>query len=183
MPACCAPLAGARMRVEGGVAARGISRGLRHPPAQGFALRSNEHVRLRLPCPCRRSPLVWPGGSLRKALLLSLLRRGANGGITMKDLNRVQLIGHLGHDPEVTYTATGTARTTFSVATSTRWKDADGQVQEATEWTHCIAWGTLAEVCATYVTAELAYVWRSSGHRPRRAGGSPPRHAARDAAL
>ncbi len=44
----------------------------------------------------------------------------------MKDLNRVQLIGRLGHDPEVTYTATGTARTTLSVATSYRWKDADG---------------------------------------------------------
>ncbi len=35
----------------------------------------------------------------------------------MKDLNRVQLIGHLGHDPEVTYTATGIARIIFSVAT------------------------------------------------------------------
>jgi single-stranded DNA-binding protein len=32
----------------------------------------------------------------------------------MHDLNRVQLIGHLGHDPQVTYTATGTARTTCS---------------------------------------------------------------------
>ena len=70
----------------------------------------------------------------------------------MNDLNRVQLIGHLGQDPEVTYTATGTARTTFSVATSQRWKDADGQVQEATEWTRCVAWGALAEVCAQYVT-------------------------------
>ncbi len=70
----------------------------------------------------------------------------------MNDLNRVQLIGHLGQDPEVTYTATGTARTTFSVATSQRWKDADGQVQEATEWTRCVAWGTLAEVCAQYVS-------------------------------
>ena len=70
----------------------------------------------------------------------------------MNDLNRVQLIGHLGHDPEVTYTATGTARTTFSVATSARWKDADGQVQEATEWTRCGAWGMLAEVGAQYVT-------------------------------
>ncbi len=70
----------------------------------------------------------------------------------MKDLNRVQLIGHLGHDPEVMYTAAGTARTTFSVATSARWKDADGQVQEATEWTRCVAWGILAEVCAQYVT-------------------------------
>ncbi len=70
----------------------------------------------------------------------------------MHDLNRVQLIGHLGHDPAVTYTERGRVRTTFSVATSQRWKDADGQVQEATEWTRCIAWGALAEVCAQYVT-------------------------------
>ena len=69
----------------------------------------------------------------------------------MNDLNRVQRIGHLGQDPEVKYTERGVARTTFSVATSQRWKDADGQVQEATEWTRCIAWGTLAEVCAQYV--------------------------------
>ena len=69
----------------------------------------------------------------------------------MHDLNRVQLIGHLGHDPEVTYTTTGTARTTFSVATRARWKDAAGQVQEATAWSRCVAWGTLAEVCAQYV--------------------------------
>ena len=55
----------------------------------------------------------------------------------MQDLNRVQLIGHLGHDPEVKYTTTGTARTTFSVATRARWKDAAGQVQEATEWSRC----------------------------------------------
>src|SRR5919206_4894046 len=73
------------------------------------------------------------------------------GGTTMRDLNRVQLIGHLGQDPEVKYTATGTARTTFSVATRYRWKDADGQAQEATEWTRCVAWSTLAEVCAQYV--------------------------------
>src|ERR671939_98281 len=70
----------------------------------------------------------------------------------MKGLNRVQLIGHLGHDPEVTYTATGTARTTFSVGTSQRWTDADGQAQDTTEWTRCVAWGTLAEVCAQYVS-------------------------------
>ena len=69
----------------------------------------------------------------------------------MKVQNRLQRIGHLGQDPAVTYTATGTARTTFSVATSAHWKDADGQVQEATEWTRCVAWGALAEVCAQYV--------------------------------
>ena len=69
----------------------------------------------------------------------------------MKDLNRVQLIGHLGQDPEVTYTATGTCRTTFSIATSARWKDADGQGQEVIAWTRCVAWGTLGEFCAQYV--------------------------------
>ena len=70
----------------------------------------------------------------------------------MNDLNRVQLIGHLGQDPETKYTATGTARTTFTVATSARWKDAAGQVQETTEWTRCVAWGILAEVCAQYMS-------------------------------
>ena len=70
----------------------------------------------------------------------------------MHDLNRVQLIGHLGQDPAVTYTAIGTARTTFSIATTYRWKDADGQAPETTEWTRYVAWGTLAEFCAQYVT-------------------------------
>ena len=52
----------------------------------------------------------------------------------MKDVNRVQRIGHLGQDPEVTYTATGIARTTFSVATRARCKDAssDGRQDRAT---------------------------------------------------
>ncbi len=43
----------------------------------------------------------------------------------MKDLNCVQLIGRLGQDPSVTYTDTGTARTTFSVATNRHLTDAD----------------------------------------------------------
>ena len=71
-------------------------------------------------------PPFTPGFAIfavRKAMLLSCLTRGANGGITMKVLNRVQLIGHLGQDPEVT----STARTTFSVATRARWKDAAAQ--------------------------------------------------------
>ena len=41
--------------------------------------------------------------------------------------------------------------TTFSVATSYHGKDANGQEQETTEWSRCVAWGTLAEVCAQYV--------------------------------
>lgn len=66
----------------------------------------------------------------------------------MKDLNRVELIGHLGADPTVLYTDVGTARTTFSVATSRRWTDADGHAQTETEWTRCTTWGKLAEIAA-----------------------------------
>jgi hypothetical protein len=60
----------------------------------------------------------------------------------MKDVNRVQIIGHQGHDPAVQYTGRGTVRTTFRIAISARWKDVDGQLQETTAWTpsaarHC----------------------------------------------
>ena len=66
----------------------------------------------------------------------------------MKDLNAVHLIGRLGRNPEVQYSDRGTARTTFSVATSRRWTDMNGQAQTETEWSRCVAWGALAEVCA-----------------------------------
>src|SRR5215218_1123165 len=69
----------------------------------------------------------------------------------MKDLNCVQLIGRLGQDPEVQYTDRGTARTTFSIATSRHWTDADGQEQSMTEWSQCITWGTLAEIAAQFL--------------------------------
>lgn len=68
----------------------------------------------------------------------------------MKDLNLVQLIGRLGQDPDVQYTDTGTARTTFSVATHRTWTDADGQAQTETEWSRCTTWGKLAEIAAQY---------------------------------
>src|ERR671932_1149297 len=117
-----------------GVAARGTCRRF-HPL---WRKGRDEHVRLRLPCPCTIHPrfgLLAPCG---KHCCFPFSRRGANGGITMSDLNRVQHIGHLGHDPQVTYTEQGTARTTFSVATSAHWKDADGRVQEGTKWTPCV---------------------------------------------
>jgi single-strand DNA-binding protein len=69
----------------------------------------------------------------------------------MKDLNAVHLIGRLGQDPEVQNSDRGTARTTFSVATTRSWTAADGQVQTETEWSRCVSWGTLAEVAAQYL--------------------------------
>src|SRR5688500_5955321 len=78
-------------------------------------------------------------------------RRGLRGGIAMKDLNSVQLIGRLGQDPEVQYSDKGAARTTFSVATNRSWTDVDGQAQTETEWTRCVSWGALAEIGGQYL--------------------------------
>jgi single-strand DNA-binding protein len=68
-----------------------------------------------------------------------------------KDLNKVQLIGRLGADPDIRYTAQGTAVVNFNVATSRSWKTADGDLQEETEWSRVVAWSRLAEICGEYL--------------------------------
>jgi len=68
-----------------------------------------------------------------------------------KSLNRVQLIGNLGKDPELSYTASGVAVAKFSIATGERWKDQEGNVQERTEWHNIVVWRKLAEVCGQYL--------------------------------
>ena len=68
-----------------------------------------------------------------------------------KSLNKVLLIGNLGKDPELSYTASGIAVAKFSIATNERWKDTDGNVQERTEWHNIIAWRKLAEICGQYL--------------------------------
>ena len=69
----------------------------------------------------------------------------------MPTLNRVQLIGRLGRDPESKFTPTGKKVTTFSVAVSNRWKDKNGETKESTEWVNIEAWGRLGEVCQEYL--------------------------------
>jgi single-strand DNA-binding protein len=61
----------------------------------------------------------------------------------MPSLNKVQIIGHLGKDPELAYTSNGTARCNFSVAVSRRYQQA-GAWKEETEWFNCTAWADLA---------------------------------------
>ena len=68
-----------------------------------------------------------------------------------KDLNKAMLIGRLGQDPEIRYTQSGVAVTTFSVATNFRWKDQEGNWQDKTEWHNLKAWRGLAETCSTYL--------------------------------
>jgi len=64
-----------------------------------------------------------------------------------RGLNKVMVIGHLGHDPGMRFTASGRAVAAFNVVTSRRWTDNDGARQEETEWFHVVAWGGLAELC------------------------------------
>jgi single-strand DNA-binding protein len=69
----------------------------------------------------------------------------------MPTLNRVQLIGRLGKDPESKFTPTGKKVTHFSLAVSNRWKDKNGETKESTEWVNIEAWGRLGEVCQEYL--------------------------------
>ena len=68
----------------------------------------------------------------------------------MPALNRVQLIGRLGKDPESKFTPTGRKVTHFSIAVSQRWK-VGGESKEYTEWVFIEAWGRLGEVCQEYL--------------------------------
>jgi len=62
-------------------------------------------------------------------------------------INKVILLGNLGADPEIQYTAGGTAVATLRVATTEQWKDKDGEKKEHTEWHRVIVWGRLGEIC------------------------------------
>lgn len=70
----------------------------------------------------------------------------------MPGLNRVQLIGRLGRDPETRYTPTGKQVTHFSVAVSRQWRDAEGETKDATDWFNVEAWGRLGEICQQYLS-------------------------------
>lgn len=67
-------------------------------------------------------------------------------------LNKVLIIGNVGRDPEMRYTPSGSAVTSFSVAVSRRWTSNEGQPQEETEWFNVVTWNKLAETCNQFVT-------------------------------
>jgi single-strand DNA-binding protein len=67
-------------------------------------------------------------------------------------VNKVILIGNLGADPELRYTASGTAVAKFRIATSETFTDRQGARQERTEWHRITAWGKLAEICGQYLS-------------------------------
>jgi len=63
-------------------------------------------------------------------------------------MQKVLLIGYLGRDPEVKYSQQGTAIAQFSVATTERWKDKGGELQEHTEWFAVKTFSRRAEIAS-----------------------------------
>lgn len=68
-----------------------------------------------------------------------------------RSLNKVQIIGNLGADPEMRSTTTGVRLAKLRIATSRRWNDRQGQQQEKTEWHSVTCWDKLAEICERYL--------------------------------
>ncbi|MCP4583129.1 MAG: single-stranded DNA-binding protein [candidate division Zixibacteria bacterium] len=69
----------------------------------------------------------------------------------MASVNKAILIGNLGKDPELRYTPSGQAVASFSIATTRKWRDKDGQPQEQTDWHNIVVWGRMAETAKEYL--------------------------------
>lgn len=67
-------------------------------------------------------------------------------------LNKVQLIGNLGADPELRYTNSDQAVLTMRLAVSESWKDRDGQRKERVEWCTVVMWGKRGEALSRHLT-------------------------------
>lgn len=71
----------------------------------------------------------------------------------MSSLNRAEIIGNVGKDPEVRYTTSGEAIANLTIATSSKWKDKQtGELKEQTEWHKVVLYKRLAEIASEYVT-------------------------------
>ena len=74
-------------------------------------------------------------------------------------LNKIQIIGRLGQDPETRSTNNNTTVTNLSVATSERYKNKQGEQVENTEWHRVTAWDRLGEICRDYLKkGSLVYI-------------------------
>lgn len=67
-------------------------------------------------------------------------------------LNKAQIIGRLGADPELKTVSSGQSVCRLNVATNEHWVDRDGNKQEKTEWHRVTVWGTQAETCNQHLS-------------------------------
>lgn len=71
--------------------------------------------------------------------------------MSSKCINKVFLMGHLGHQPELKTSRSGKPYARLNVATNRRWLDPEGGEKESTEWHSVFVWGALAERCTGYL--------------------------------
>jgi single-strand DNA-binding protein len=77
----------------------------------------------------------------------------------MPSLNRVQIIGRLGKDPEEKILQSGRTLVVFSVAVDRLWKSRNGESRKETDWFNVEAWGKLGEICLKYLNkGKLVYL-------------------------
>ena len=77
----------------------------------------------------------------------------------MASVNKAILIGNLGKDPELRYTSSGQAVASFSLATTDRYKDKEGNWQERTDWHNIVVWGRQGETAKEYLSkGRSAYI-------------------------
>jgi single-strand DNA-binding protein len=88
--------------------------------------------------------------------------------------HKIIVVGYLGRDPEMRYTASGQPVTNFSVATSRKWTGGDGEQHDETVWWRVTVWGKQAEICNQYLTKgrPVLVEGRVGGDRLPQAGGS-----------
>ena len=91
-----------------------------------------------------------------------------------KSVNKVILIGNLGKDPEVKYTASGVPVAKITVATNERYKEKDGEWKGRPEWHNVVLWQRLAEITGEYLSkGSKVYVEGSAANA--RLGGQADR--------
>lgn len=66
--------------------------------------------------------------------------------------NKVQLIGHLGNDPEIVTLENGSKLAKFSLATNETYKNTEGEKVTDTQWHNIVAWGKIAEIAENYLS-------------------------------
>lgn len=66
-------------------------------------------------------------------------------------LNKVMLIGNVGKDPEVRHLESGATTASFTLATTERYKDKNGETKEQTEWHNIVCWRSLADIVEKYI--------------------------------
>jgi single-strand DNA-binding protein len=87
--------------------------------------------------------------------------------------HKIIIVGHLGKDPEMRYTPSGTSVTSFSVATDRKYTDREGKVVKETCWFRVTVWGKQAEACNEYLTKGSLVVVEGSLKCDPATGGPP----------